>query len=97
MAPADLERDRPLVVRVLFDHDVARWVRESRYFFVVQEEDTPDGLRVTLRVREADEIVPWLLSWGGHVRVLEPDDVRQRLIASAQAILEKNLPASKRY
>ena len=95
MASPDL-RDRPRVVRVLFDHAVARWVREARNFFVVQEEDTADGLLVTLRVREIDEIMPWLLSWGGRVRVLEPDEVRQRLIASAQAILERNWPASKR-
>ncbi len=89
MASPDL-RDRPRVVRVLFDRGVARWVREARNFFVVQEEDTADGLLVTLRVREIDEIMPWLLSWGGRVRVLEPDEVRQRLIASAQAILKKN-------
>ena len=97
MEPADLERDRPLVVRVIFDHDVARWVREARNFFVVQEEDTPEGLLVTLRVREADEIVPWLLSWGGRMRVLEPAELRRRLIDGAQAILEKNSPFSQRY
>ena len=90
MKPRNLEHDRPLVVRVLFDRDVARWVREARNFFAVQEEDTPDGLLVTLRVREADEIVPWLLSWGGRVCVLEPAEVRQRLRDAAQAILEKN-------
>jgi predicted DNA-binding transcriptional regulator YafY len=34
--------------------------------------------------------MPWLLSWGGRVRVLEPDEVRQRMLDSAQAILNKN-------
>ncbi|CAG0927402.1 Protein PafB [Thermoflexales bacterium] len=97
MEPRNLERDRPLVVRVLFDREVARWVRESRNFFVVQEEDTPEGLLVTLRVREADEIMPWLLGWGGRVRALEPDAVRQRLMEAGQAILKKNSPVSKRY
>ena len=97
MEPGDLERDRLLVVRVLFDHDVARWVRESRNFFVTQEKDTPDGLLVTLRVREVSDILPWVLSWGAHVRVLEPDDLRQQVIQTAQAVLKKNLPTEKRY
>jgi predicted DNA-binding transcriptional regulator YafY len=90
MNPPDVERDRPQVVRVLFDHAVARWVRESRNFFVVQQEDTAEGLLVTLRVRDPDEIMAWLLGWGGRVRVLAPDEVRRRLIDSAQAILKKN-------
>ena len=90
MEPRDLDRDRSLVVRVLFDRDVARWVREARNFFVTQEEDTSDGLLVTLRVREVSEILPWLLSWGDRVRVLEPDEVRQRMLDSAQAILNKH-------
>ena len=97
MESRNTEGDRPLVVRVLFDHDVARWVREARNFFTVSEEDTPAGLLVTLRVREVDELVPWLLSWGGRARVLEPDAVRQRLVDGAQAILHKNSTASKRY
>ncbi len=97
MEPRNVDRDRPLVVRVLFDREVARWVHEARNFFVTQEEDTPEGLLVTLRVREADEIVPWLLSWGGRVHVLEPDAVRQQVIDAAQAILHKNSTSSKRY
>ena len=90
MRPADLDRDRTLVVRVLFDHAVTRWVREARNFFMVGEEETSDGLLVTLRVREINDILPWLLSWGGQVRVLEPDEVRQCLVDSAQGILKKN-------
>lgn len=90
MEPRDLDRDRTLVVRALFDREVARWVQESRNFFVVQEEDTLAGLLVTLRVREPDDVLPWLLGWGGRVRVLEPDEVRQRLVNAAQAILRKN-------
>ena len=97
MEPRNLDRDRPLVVCVLFDRDVARWVRESRNFFTVKEEDTPAGLLVTLRVREAADVLPWLLGWGGRVRVLEPEDIRQRLVEEAQAILAANSKSSKRY
>ena len=76
-----------LVARVHFDHEVARWVREARSYFVVGEEETADGLLVTLRMRQEDEILQWLLSWGRHVRVLEPDSLRARLADEAQAML----------
>ena len=67
-------------LRVWFAAEVARWVRETPSFFAVAEEQTPDGaLLVTLRVRQVDEVLPWLLSWGQHMRVLAPDAARQRI------------------
>ena len=82
-------RQRDVTVRVLFDHEVIRWVHESRNFFVVAEEETTEGLLVTLKIRQESEIVQWLLSWGQHVRVLEPDSLRKRLAQEAQGIVEQ--------
>ena len=81
------ERDR--IVRVLFEHAVARWVRESRYYYIDSEEETAEGLLVTLRVRQESEIVQWLLSWGKNVYVLEPASLRQLLIQEAQEIVQR--------
>jgi len=78
---------RPLVVRVLFDGAVARWVRESRYFYIVEQRAVEDGLLVTLRVRHEREVVQWLLSWGQHVRIIEPDSLRTLLVQEARAML----------
>jgi predicted DNA-binding transcriptional regulator YafY len=74
--------------RVLFDSEAARWARESPSFFTIAQEDTPDGgLLVTLRSRQEDEILQWLLSWGHHAHVLSPASLRQRLAAEAAALL----------
>ena len=73
-------------IRVLFDAEVARWVRESPSFYAVAEEETPDGLLVTLHVRSADEVLQWLLGWGRHMRVLSPDALRQRIAAEGAAL-----------
>lgn len=93
--PAQICFERPrhdeqgsIVARVLFDHEIARWVREARSFYMVSEEETPGGLLVTLRARQEDEILQWLLSWGRHVRVLEPDSLRKLLAEEARAMLE---------
>ncbi|MGI8857184.1 MAG: helix-turn-helix transcriptional regulator [Thermomicrobiales bacterium] len=83
--PRDEGRD--LIVRALFDQETARWVRESRSFFTVAEEETADGLLVTLRVRREADVLQWLLGWGSHVRVLEPESLREQIAAEASALL----------
>jgi predicted DNA-binding transcriptional regulator YafY len=84
---------RTIIVRALFDAEIARWVREARSFFAVAEEETPDGLLLTLTVRDEREVLQWLLGWGGHVRVLEPESLRRLVAAEAEAMM-RNHPAS---
>lgn len=81
--------DRTITVRALFDHDTARWVREARSFFTVAEEETAGGLLVTLTVRDVRDVLQWLLGWGSHVRVLEPETL-QHLIADEAAAMVRN-------
>lgn len=83
---------RKIEVRALFSAGVAPWVRESRAYFTTAVEEAPAGLLVTLRVRFESEVLPWLLGWGGEVRVLEPESLRRRLAAEAEKML-KNHPA----
>lgn len=83
----DQRDDRELVVRVLFDCTVARWVQEEPSFFQESVEEQGDDLLVTYRVRQFDEIAGWLLSWGSRVRVLEPPALRDHLASEAEAIL----------
>ena len=85
----DLQRN--LEIRALFDLEVARWVRESHYFFLTSAEDAPDGLLVTLHVRRSpEEALQWLLSWGAHVRVLSPQSLRARIAAEAEAMVKNH-------
>jgi predicted DNA-binding transcriptional regulator YafY len=83
------EEQRPMVVRALFDDTVADWVRESPSFFAVAEEQRPDGLLVTFRVRQESELLQWLLGWGAHVRVLEPESLCELLAAEAELMLRQ--------
>jgi predicted DNA-binding transcriptional regulator YafY len=85
------EDDRQVVVRALFDPSVARWVRESRSFYQTAEEERSDGLLVTLKVRHEDEVFQWLLGWGAHIRVLEPDSLRERLADEAAQMLHNHV------
>ena len=84
---------RTLVIRVLFDDEVARWVQESPSFYTANQEQTGAGLVVTLQVRHESEVLQWLLSWGSHAHVLEPESLRSRLVEEAHAILQNYPPA----
>ncbi len=79
---------RDLIVRALFDKEIARWVHEGRTYYVTDEEETPEGFLVTLKIRHESEVLQWFLSWGSHVKILEPAILRQRLAEEAQIMLQ---------
>ncbi|OLB35288.1 MAG: hypothetical protein AUG82_05210 [Ktedonobacter sp. 13_1_20CM_4_53_11] len=84
------EEAQRVVVRALFDQEVARWVRESRSYFMVAIEESAQGLLVTLHVRQESEILQWLLSWGRHVQVLEPESLRSMIAEEAEGMLRNH-------
>ena len=88
MGESQSNQRRHIVVRVLFDKEVARWVRESRSYFTDSIEETPQGLLVTLKPHQESEVLQWLLSWGSHARVLEPETLRERIIEEALAMIQ---------
>jgi len=83
------EQERPILIQVQFDNEAARRVKESRYFYITAEENNHAGLLVTLRVRQEQDALGWLLGWGSHAFVLEPASLRQRLIEEAEQLLQK--------
>lgn len=89
---ARARRERPdtrdVIVRLLFDEDAAPWVMEERFYYIVHREPVPEGVAVTLRVRHLDEAFQWVMSWGRKVRVIEPDELRERILDEARAMLE---------
>lgn len=78
---------RAIGVRLRFAPEHARWVRERPSFFQTQVHDGPDGHTITLQVRQLDDVLPWVLSWGARVQVLAPPELLERVRAEAQAML----------
>ena len=68
-----------VTVELLFDAEIAQWVRERPGFYQSTYEDTAEGLKVTFQVRHIEEVVGWVLSWGAKVSVLSPISLRERL------------------
>ncbi|MEO5952149.1 MAG: YafY family protein [Chloroflexia bacterium] len=83
------DTSRRVRVRALFSPDVQSWVQESPSFYTVSQEETPEGLLVTLMARHERDVLQWLLGWGKSVRVLEPQSLIDMLAEEAEAILSK--------
>ncbi len=89
LGKVDTADARNITVRLLFVPEAARWVRETRYFYITGEEDTPEGLVVTLKVRHERDPLNWILSWGWRVRVLEPESLVGVVRDEAEAIFKQ--------
>ncbi len=87
--PDEAAAHRDTVVRVRFDGEVARWVKEAPSAYVTDIEEHDDGLHVTLRVQRETEVLPWLLSWGAHAHVLGPPSLQRLLAEEAEKMASR--------
>jgi predicted DNA-binding transcriptional regulator YafY len=76
----------PVEATVRFDPEVARWVRERQHHSCRREEADSAGLTCVYAVRDEDDLVAWLLSWGRSFEVLAPAALRSRLAGEAEDI-----------
>lgn len=86
----------PQTVVLDFDARVRGFVRERHWHPTQVLEDRPDGrLRLTMRVGISPELRAWVLRWGAHVVVVEPEAFRAELrreLVAAVAGYETGLP-----
>ncbi len=71
-------RGRPATVELLFDRDTAAWVKDRVWHASQSLVPLKGGrLRMILKVAETRELVGWVLSFGGGVRVISPPSLRE--------------------
>jgi predicted DNA-binding transcriptional regulator YafY len=75
---------------VRFEARVARWVRERQHYLYLRDEHDADGPLSIYALRDVEELLPWLLSWGTAVEVLSPPALRERLLAELRAMLARH-------
>lgn len=67
-------------VRIHFDAFASRLVSERQWHPSQKIKRLPnDEIEVTLQLGSFEEIERWILSWGTHARVLEPQDLMKRI------------------
>lgn len=76
------------IVELIFKPQVARRLLESIFLPTEQKEILPDGsLRWSARVNGLLEILSWVRSWGDEVRVVAPEELREKVVADLRSAL----------
>ena len=82
-----------VTVKIRFAPTVARYVEEARWHSSQELAKQRDGhLVATFALSNTEEIGRWILSFGKHALVLEPQELRERIAEEAEAILRASRP-----
>jgi len=81
----------PVLVRVRFcDESAAAHARENDWHPSQEAVELDDGtLELRLTVSGTTEILSWVLGWGAAVEVLEPPELRERVMATARGMIDR--------
>lgn len=90
-----LHNDETTEVRVRFAPRVAKAAAAAHIVADRRVRKRRDkSVEITYRVADVDELVRWVLGWGGQAEVVEPDVVRARIATVAKEIAKKYTSAS---
>jgi len=79
----------PVEVVLRFHPRVVHRVRETQWHRSEQTEEQPDGSLVwRAQVAEPQEMLPWIRGWGADVEVVEPLELRERMMGEARRLAE---------
>lgn len=79
---------RPRTIRIRFSPNVARYVSESVWHSSQRFDWTPEGgLILELELSDTTELKSWVLSFGSHAEVLEPEELRREVEEELRAAL----------
>ena len=80
---------KPTHIRIRIHSDQMAERIAERHFHATQriQKQTDGTWELTMTVVGATEVEPWVLSWGRHVTILEPADLRERVEASLRDAL----------
>lgn len=79
----------PFLVKAHFDKQVSRYVSERQWSSaqkVIELEDK--SIELSFTATSVQEVVAWLLSFGRHVEVIEPEEIRSQMESEAKKILK---------
>lgn len=81
--------DRNIEVILTADPNIIDKMKEQSHFYLDKVEHHAQGLLVYFKVRQVEELVPQILSWGSQVEVVQPLDFRQKIKDEALKMLKR--------
>jgi predicted DNA-binding transcriptional regulator YafY len=96
-SPFKVIHDKPVKVKVLFQKEVAAYIKEKIWHHTQRIDPRPDGSIVfTAEVAGIDEIRHWIMSWGNNAEALEPKLLREEIAKELSASLKRYVPDARR-
>jgi predicted DNA-binding transcriptional regulator YafY len=84
-SPFRVIHDRPVKVAVRFDRKVAGYIREKIWHHTQRIEPQKDGsILFSAEVAGTDEVKHWVLGWGKHAEILQPEFLREEVALELQ-------------
>jgi len=78
---------RRIEVELLFSKKAAAWVKDKSWHPSQETKLLKDGrLKMSLKVADNEELVGWILSFGGGVKVTRPETLREKVKGEAKEI-----------
>ncbi|GIP53835.1 helix-turn-helix transcriptional regulator [Paenibacillus vini] len=83
------QNERNLEVLLKASPEIADKIAETGRFYMEMTKELDDGLMVTFRVWQSEELLPYILGWGADVEVIEPESLRNRVREEAEKIFKR--------
>jgi predicted DNA-binding transcriptional regulator YafY len=81
----------PIHIKVWFSPDVAGYIKEKIWHESQEIHPQDDGSIIfEAELAGTDEVKFWIMSWGSHALVLEPEYLKEELKVELMAMLEKH-------
>jgi predicted DNA-binding transcriptional regulator YafY len=75
-------------VVLVFYKDVADYIREKKWHDSQQLRELPKGaVELRLQLSSLTEVERWVLSWGGHAKVVKPEELERAIKSAAEKML----------
>jgi len=81
-------------IRLRFATQIYSWARRSIPAELEEEREVPGGVEVTFYFENLDYVARWLMRFGRQVRVMEPDELKERILSETRAVAEQYEPES---
>ena len=78
--------DEPMMATVVFDSDIA-WIARRELPATATINETDDGLEVKLAVANADAFVGWIIGFVDQAEIVDPPELRSRMIEHIEAVM----------
>ncbi len=81
-------RGRRIEVELMFSKKAAAWVKDKTWHPSQETSLLKDGrLKMALKVADNEELVGWILSFGGDVKILSPESLVSKVKDEAKRII----------